>query len=228
VRGHIYGTVVRPDQPHAPDDQALDRRARGAPGDQGARTMSKIGYARVSTDDQHADVQAERLAAAGCVKVFTDQGVSGALKSRPELDRCLDYLRQDDVLVTVKLDRLGRSVKHLHEIAERLQADGIGLQCLDQPIDTTSAAGKLFFTILAAFAEFERDLIRERTRDGLAATANRGRSGGRKPKLAAYQVKHARERIEAGAAVTDVAAELGVDRKTIYRALQKPDGARDA
>jgi DNA invertase Pin-like site-specific DNA recombinase len=188
--------------------------------------MARIGYARVSTADQYPEAQAERLTDAGCEKVFTDHGVSGALRSRPELDKCLAYLRPGDVLVTVKLDRLGRSVKNLHEIAERLQADGIGLQCLDQPIDTTSAAGKLFFTLLAAFAEFERDLIRERTRDGLAATTRRGRSGGRKPKLAPYQVRHARERIEAGAAVTEVAAELGVDRKTIYRALQKPDGGR--
>jgi DNA invertase Pin-like site-specific DNA recombinase len=193
-------------------------------GERGGGTMARIGYARVSTDDQHPEAQAERLTAAGCNKVFTDKGVSGALRSRPELDKCLAYLRPGDVLVTVKLDRLGRSVKNLHEVAERLERDGIGLQCLDQPIDTTSAAGKLFFTMLAAFAEFERDLIRDRTRDGLAVARKAGRSGGRKAKLADYQVEHARKRIEAGAAVTDVAAELSVDRATIYRALQRQAG----
>jgi DNA invertase Pin-like site-specific DNA recombinase len=180
--------------------------------------MSKVGYARVSTPDQHLQGQVDRLAAAGCEKVFRDTA-SGKLASRPDWDACRAYLREGDTLVAVKLDRFGRSVTALHKVAEELKARGVDIQCLDQPIDTSTAAGKLFFTLLAAFAEFERDLIAERTRDGLAATKNRGRSGGRKRTLRDYQVTYAREQITSGRAVTEVARELGVSRQTLYREL---------
>jgi DNA invertase Pin-like site-specific DNA recombinase len=162
--------------------------------------------------------QAARLAEAGCEKVFADVA-SGKLASRPEWDKCMAYLREGDTLVAVKLDRFSRSVPHLIEVAAELKRRGVDLKCLDQEIDTSSAMGKLFFTILAAFAEFERDLISERTRDGLAATSKRGRSGGRKRVLKPYQVTYAREQITSGRAVTEVAAELGVSRQTLYREL---------
>lgn len=140
--------------------------------------MAEIGYTRVSTDDQHAEIQVERLVAAGCSKVFCDHGVSGSKASRPEWDKCLVYLHEGDVLVAVKLDRFGRSTKHLLEVAADLEARGVGLKCLDQPVDTTPV-GKLLFTILAAVAQFERDLIIERTHDGLKAARARGNMGGR-------------------------------------------------
>jgi DNA invertase Pin-like site-specific DNA recombinase len=139
--------------------------------------MAEIGYARASTDDQHAEIQVERLVAAGCAKVFCDQGVSGSRASRPEWDKCLAYLREGDVLVAVKLDRFGRSTKHLLEVAADLEARGVGLRCLDQPVDTTTPVGKLQFTILAAVAQFESDLIIERTHDGLKAARARGNMG---------------------------------------------------
>jgi DNA invertase Pin-like site-specific DNA recombinase len=181
--------------------------------------MAKIGYARVSKRDQHPEIQAERLLAAGCEQIFTDRGVSGKLASRPEWDKCLAFLRSGDVLVATKLDRFGRSVTNLIDIAAELERRGIGLVCLDQPVDTTSATGKLFFTILAAFAEFERNLISERTQDGLAATTARGRNGGRKRLLKPYQVQHARALIDSGQTAVKVARELGVSRATLYRAL---------
>lgn len=146
--------------------------------------------------------------------------MSGKLASRPQWDACLAYLRPGDQLVTLKLDRIGRSVRNLLEVAEDLRQRQIDLVCLDQPIDTTSPVGKMFFTILAAFAEFERDLIAERTRDGLAATTKRGRNGGRKPKLKPYQVNYARSSIGT-MTVSDIAAELGVSRATLYRALER-------
>ncbi len=146
--------------------------------------------------------------------------MSGKLASRPQWDACLAYLRPGDQLVTLKLDRIGRSVRNLLEVAEDLRQRQIDLVCLDQPIDTTSPVGKMFFTILAAFAEFERDLIAERTRDGLAATTKRGHNGGRKPKLKPYQVNYARSSIGT-MTVSDIAAELGVSRATLYRALER-------
>lgn len=182
--------------------------------------MARIGYARVSkaTGEQNLDAQKRRLREAGCEKIFTDEA-SGKLASRPGWDECMAYLREGDVLVAVKLDRFGRSVANLIATASELEKRGVDIVCLDQPIDTTTAAGKLFFNILAAFAEFERALIIERTRDGLAATSNRGRKGGRKPALKPYQVTYAREQIAAGRTVSDVASELGVARSTLYRAV---------
>jgi len=180
--------------------------------------MSKIGYARVSTDTQDATGQVARLTDHGCERVFTDTA-SGKLASRPELDACLAYLRPGDTLVTVKLDRLGRSARHLLEISQRFAAEGIGLVCLDQPIDTTTAMGKMFYTLLAAFAEFERDMISERTRDGLAVARENGHLGGRRPVLKPYQVTYAREQVTGGRSPGDVAAELGVSRASIYRHL---------
>src|SRR5664280_2379752 len=140
-----------------------------------------IGYARVSTDDQNADLQKDALKKAGCIKVFTDKA-SGSLASRPQLDRMLDQLRPGDVVVVWRLDRLGRSLKNLIALVEGLAEREVGFRSLSESIDTTTANGKLFFSLMGALAEFERDLIRERTMAGLAAARARGRVGGRPPK----------------------------------------------
>jgi DNA invertase Pin-like site-specific DNA recombinase len=185
--------------------------------------MARIGYARVSTRDQHPEAQRERLEAAGCTRIFTDTGASGARASRPGWDKCLDRLEPGDTLVCTKLDRIGRSVRNLMDVSSLLQQRGVDLACLDQPIDTTSPQGKLFFTILAAFAQFERDLIRERTRDGLAATTARGRNGGRKQRLTEEQKVTARKLRADGHSVREIGQLLGdgkpVSRQTVYRAL---------
>ncbi|MFE3454964.1 recombinase family protein [Nonomuraea sp. NPDC059194] len=180
-----------------------------------------LGYGRVSTRDQNPGSQRDRLTAAGCERVYIDT-VSGTRASRPEFDKALDALRAGDVLVFTKLDRLGRSVKILKDIADRVQAAGAGLRALDQNIDTTTSEGRLFFHILAAFAEWEHDLIVERTRDGLEAARARGRSGGRRRKLRDYQVERARamyaETDQDGKrryTVQQIADEIGVKRTTL-------------
>ncbi|MBV8933332.1 MAG: recombinase family protein, partial [Kutzneria sp.] len=144
--------------------------------------MSLIGYARVSTRDQHPEAQTDALTEAGCERIFTDKA-SGKLARRPELDKTLEYLRDGDTLVVTKLDRLGRSVRNLVELSAELDRRGVGLRVLHQGIDTSTPGGRLFFHIIAGIAEFERDLISERTLDGLDAARARGRKGGRRPKL---------------------------------------------
>lgn len=181
--------------------------------------MALIGYARVSTRDQHLDSQLDVLTRAGCVRIFQDTA-SGTLARRPQLDAALAFLRAGDVLVVTRLDRLGRSVKHLKDVAEFLQNQGVGLQALEQGIDTSSAGGRLFFHMLAAIAEFERDLISDRTRDGLAAARARGRHGGRPQKLTPAKIAKARQWYDAGQMTVDeIGKALGVSRATIYRAL---------
>jgi DNA invertase Pin-like site-specific DNA recombinase len=187
----------------------------------------KIGYGRVSTREQNPAAQRDALAAAGCEQVFLDVA-SGKLERRPELDRALLVARAGDQLVVTKLDRLGRSLAHLIDLAARLQRDGVDLVVLDQGIDTSTAIGRMFFQILGAIAEFEHALMSERTRDGLAAARARGRTGGQKPKLGPRQVQLARamyaELDEAGRrryTVGQIAAEFGVTRPTIYRHLDR-------
>ncbi|BCW82859.1 DNA invertase [Arthrobacter sp. NicSoilE8] len=179
-----------------------------------------IGYARVSTRDQHTQAQTDVLEAAGCEKVFVDHA-SGTLARRPALDQMLEYVREGDTLVVTKLDRLGRSVRNLKQIAEELQERSIGLRALSQGIDTTTPGGRLFFHMLAAIAEFEHDLIVERTHDGLAAARARGRKGGRKFKMTATKISQARAMYDAGGhTVQEIADTFGVSRPTIYRHLQ--------
>jgi DNA invertase Pin-like site-specific DNA recombinase len=188
----------------------------------------RIGYARVSTRDQHSEAQHDALTAAGCdpSHIHIDKA-SGKLARRPELDKALLVLREGDQLVITKLDRLGRSLAHLIDIAADLQNRGVDLVVLDQGIDTTTAVGRMFFQILGAIAEFEHALMSERTRDGLEAARARGRTGGQKPKLGARQLKLARlmyeETGEDGKrlhTVQDIADEFGVSRPTVYRALE--------
>ena len=178
-----------------------------------------VGYARVSTQDQNPDLQLDALAAAGCEKVFTEKR-SGAAQDRPELAAALAYIREGDTLVVWKLDRLARSMKQLIETVEQLDGRGIGFRSLTEAIDTTTAGGRLVFHIFGALAEFERSIIRERTRAGLDAARSRGRLGGRPRKLSDADVKAARALLaDPTITVTDVARRLGVSPATLYRHL---------
>jgi DNA invertase Pin-like site-specific DNA recombinase len=196
-------------------------RATGpASGAEGSE-MARIGYARVSTKGQNDDSQVDELTAAGCDRIFIDRGVSGKHASRPELDKALAYLREGDVFVITRLSRAMRSLKHLIELAADLRERGIELVVLKQDIDTTTPTGRLVFHILAAFDEFQRELIVEGTVEGLAAARARGRTGGRKSSLSASQIKHARQLYSDGkATVAEIAALFSVSRQTIYRALE--------
>lgn len=187
----------------------------------------KIGYGRVSSQEQHPEAQQDALLMAGCDKVFIDKA-SGKLASRPELDKCLAALREGDSLVVTKLDRLGRSLQNLIALSIELKERGVALIILDQGIDTSTPMGRMFYQILGAVAEFERELIVERTKDGLAAARARGRTGGRKKALGTRQARLARDMYdevgEDGKRVHTVAAiakELGVSRPTIYRYLEE-------
>lgn len=155
------------------------------------------------------------------MKVFKDRGVSGKHSSRPDWDECLAYLRPGDCLVITKLDRAGRSVKHLIELADSLRERGVDLKVLDQTIDTTTSMGKVMFTILAAFAEFERNINHERTMEGLNTAWSNGKVSGRPPALSPEQARSVPILVKGGLTVTEVAKSLGVDRRTIYRTLEK-------
>ena len=183
----------------------------------------KIGYARVSTDEQHLHLQRDALKKAGCRKIVTDTGVSGHLRKRDGLDRAMKHIKKGDVLVVWKLDRLGRSLGFLIDLMEQLKAKGAGFQSLSDDINTTTAGGKLIFHIMGALAEFEPGaLIIERTKAGLAAAKRRGKFPGRPQSLTPQQVRHAKKLLDRGEETTgNIAALFGVDRTTIWRALQK-------
>ncbi len=183
------------------------------------QAASLVGYPRVSTVDQNPELQHDALMAAGCSRVFTDKA-SGVASDRPQLAAALDYLREGDSLVVWRLDRLGRSLKHLLEVVSALDERDVGFQSLHESIDTTTSTGKLVFHIVGALAEFERDLIKDRTTAGLAAARARGRVGGRKPVLTAQQIQVALKMYAAGdSTVADIAKVLRVSRATIYRQL---------
>jgi DNA invertase Pin-like site-specific DNA recombinase len=178
-----------------------------------------LGYARVSTIEQDASLQLDALRAAGCLKVFTDKA-SGSLDRRPQLDRLLDQLRPGDTIVVWRLDRLGRSLKHLIQLIEDLAEKEVGFRSLTEGMDTTTSGGKLVFQIFGALAEFERSLIRERTMAGLAAARSRGRVGGRPPVMTPEKIKVARDLYRARElTVEEIAKTIGVSRKTVYRHL---------
>lgn len=179
----------------------------------------RIGYGRVSTSDQNAASQQDALELAGCSKIYIDH-FSGTKASRPQWDRCRQHLRSGDTLVVTRLDRLGRSTKDLLEISEWLEISGVQLLATEQSIDTTTPEGRLFFTMMSAFAEFEHEVMRARTIDGLAAARARGRLGGRKPKISLAQAAGIRRRYEDGETVASLAASFNVSRPTIYRALE--------
>ena len=183
-----------------------------------------IGYARVSTADQTARSQTDVLEAAGCEKVF-EETASGAKTDRPVLRSAIDYAREGDVLVVWRLDRFGRSLKDLiHNVAE-LRDKGVGFRSLTEGIDTTTPTGTLVFHIFGALAEFERELIRERTHAGLRAARARGRKGGRKPKMTKQKVEAASKLLaDPETSIDSVCETIGVSRATLYRYVA-PDGA---
>jgi DNA invertase Pin-like site-specific DNA recombinase len=184
--------------------------------------MSNLIYARVSTADQSTDSQLDRLRAIEHDREFVDSGVSGRLASRPALNEMLAYARSGDVIIVTKLDRLGRSVKNLCEIADLLAEREVGLRVLDQGLDTTSAAGRLLFHVLASIGEFESSLARSRTLEGLASARARGRVGGRPPRMTQIQIRQARSMYDSGEfTVEQIAETFSVSRLTIYRALAK-------
>jgi DNA invertase Pin-like site-specific DNA recombinase len=178
-----------------------------------------VGYARVSTQDQDPALQLDALHAAGCEKVFTEKA-SGAQRERPQLQAALDYMREGDTLVIWKLDRLARSLKQLIETVEAMAARGIGLRSITEAMDTTTSGGKLIFHIFGALAEFERGVIRERTRAGLDAARARGRTGGRPPALSTDDLAAAKALLrDPEITVEQVARRLGVVPSTLYRHL---------
>jgi DNA invertase Pin-like site-specific DNA recombinase len=185
-----------------------------------ARDALLIGYARVSTDLQNLDLQLDALADVGSERVYCDTG-SGSIKHRPELTACLDYLRAGDTVVVWRLDRLGRGLKHLIELVEQLQQREIGFRSLTEQIDTTTPAGRLQFHLFGALAEFEREIIRERTRAGLAAARARGRTGGRPVTLTPEKVAAAEAMRAGGQPIVQIARVLGVHRATLYRHIEQ-------
>ena len=179
--------------------------------------LSRLGYARVSTDEQNLDLQQDALGAAGCEKVFVDK-MSGSMQNRRGLQRALDSFRRGDTLVVWRLDRLGRSLKNLIELVTNLDDEGVAFQSIQEAIDTTSPGGKLVFHIFGALAEFERNLIRERTNAGLSSARVRGRKGGRPKSLDQAGRKLAVQLYNDGKhSVMDVCRMVGVSKPTLYK-----------
>jgi DNA invertase Pin-like site-specific DNA recombinase len=176
-----------------------------------------IGYARVSTHEQTLALQQDALEKAGCEKIFTDT-VSGSKAERKGLSEALSHLREGDTLVVWRLDRLGRSLRHLIDTITALNDRSIGFKSLTENIDTTTSAGKLVFHIFGALAEFEREIIRERTQAGLASARSRGKVGGRPKALTTKQVQMLRNMAnDPSLAVSDICNTLGIGRTTFYR-----------
>lgn len=182
------------------------------------RAPRRIGYARVSTDAQTTALQRDALNAAGCEHIFEEKE-SGARRSRPQLDKALADLNRGDTLVVWKLDRPGRSLRDLLDVAEALRERGIALRSLTEHIDTSTAAGKMLYAVLGAVAQFERDVLRERTVAGIRAAQARGERIGRPPALTPSQVREARAMLKRGDSPSHIARILRIGRSTLYRAL---------
>ena len=185
--------------------------------------MSKIGYARVSTKEQNLNSQIDMLKEHGCDRIFSEK-VSGRKYKRTELDKCLDYMREGDTLVLTKLDRLGRTTKQLIELSQYLEEQGIDLEIIDMNINTKDAMGKMFFTMMSAFAELEANLLSERTKKGLASARSRGRMGGR-PKFP----KDKRETVislyeSKKYTINEIIRMTGVSKSTIYNIVNSQTG----
>lgn len=187
----------------------------------------RFGYGRVSTLDQNLDAQKDALLRAGVDKVFLEK-ITGTKASRPQLDLVMQILRSGDTLVITRMDRLGRSAKDLLTIVSELGDRGVNLEIIEQHIDTKTAEGKLFFTMVAAFAEFEHSMMVSRTKDGLAAARARGRLGGRKAKLTALQIKEIQRLYQARElSVQEIASMFNVSRPTVYRVLDELPGEKN-
>ncbi len=178
----------------------------------------KIGYCRVSTEEQNPDLQLVALKAAGCEKIFTDK-VSGVTTKRPQLKKCLKFLSTGDVLTVWKMDRLGRSLRDLITMLDNLKGSGVAFQSLTEYIDTTTPTGRAMWQMVGVLAELERSLIKERTKAGRAAAMARGVKMGRKPKLSPQQIRHAHELIGQDKPAKEVAKLLNVSLATLYRAI---------
>lgn len=180
----------------------------------------RIGYARVSTQEQNLDLQKDALTKAGCERIFEDQ-ISGATTTRPGFDKAMEQLRPGDTLVVWRLDRLGRSLKHLIEVMSQLEERGIAFQSLQESIDTSSPGGRLIFHLFGALAEFERNLIQERTKAGLAAAGARGRKGGRPIALNGHKRRVAiRLYQERQHTVQEICQIMGISKPTLYSYLR--------
>lgn len=184
----------------------------------------QIGYARVSSDDQNLDLQYDALKAAGCKKIFDDR-VTGAHAQRPGLDRLLETVREGDCVIVWRLDRLGRSLKDLLDVVAKLESTGVELSSLKEKIDTSSSGGRLVFHIFAAIAEFERNLIRERTFAGLTAAKIRGRTGGRPRSLDKKEQKLLVSLYEDGElSIGEICGILRISKATLYNYLERANG----
>jgi DNA invertase Pin-like site-specific DNA recombinase len=181
----------------------------------------KVGYARVSTADQQLRMQEDALKSAGCEEIFTDIA-SGVKSQRPGLDKALEYVREGDTLVVWKLDRLGRSIQHLIQLMTLLNERKIGFKCLQESIDTSTSGGKLIFHMFSALAEFERDLIQERTQAGLKAARARGKMGGRPPLLDTRQINRMMEMYdEQKNTVAEICKIYDISRPSFYNYLKR-------
>ena len=183
----------------------------------------KIGYARVSTQDQDLSLQLDALHDAGCAEIYQEK-ITGAKRERPQLQKMLEHLREGDVIVIWKLDRLARSLKDLVELVNQIQERGAALLSLNDQIDTTTPQGKFTFHVFAALAEFERDIIRERTRAGLAAARARGRKGGR-PKGLTKKAEHTaiiaeKLYLDGGISIQEICEQLAISKGTLYNYLR--------
>lgn len=176
---------------------------------------AKIGYARTSTAEQNLDVQVAALKAAGCGMIRTEQKSGASLDGRPELRTILDFIHPGETLVVTRIDRLARSMHDLQTIVARLKRKGAHLAATEQPVDTSTAAGKAFFDMLGVFAEFETNLRRERQAEGIAAAKHRGVYRGRPPKIDISGIKTL---LSTGLSPTEVAREMGISRGTVYKA----------
>ncbi len=179
-----------------------------------------IGYARVSTRDQVLNSQVDALIRAGCDRVF-EETASGARSDRPVLADAMEFARSGDIVVVTKLDRIARSLAHLTALSASMEERGIGFRSLGESLDTTTAGGRLIYNIFGALAEWERDLIRERTRVGLEAAKRRGRVGGRPRSMTATKLDAAKRLAQAGTPVSEIAETLGVSVPTVYRHLRQ-------
>jgi len=181
--------------------------------------MAVIGYARVSTTEQNLDLQLNALKTAGAARTFADNGVSGSTVERPQLSKALDRLETGDVLTVWKLDRLGRNTRHVLDLIEDIRERRAGFRSLTEGLDTTGPMGTAMLTIMAAFAQLERDTMIERTRAGLAAAAANNRHGGRPRKVDDAAAARAKELKGKGVSASDIGKMLGVSRATVYRYL---------
>jgi len=179
----------------------------------------KVGYARVSTTDQNTDLQIDAIRAAGAERIYVDK-MSGKNTDRPEFQTAMDVLREGDTLVFYKLDRIGRNLNDLLSIMEELQQRGVHIHCIKENIDTTTASGKMMFHLMAVFADYERELISERTKAGLEAARARGRKGGRPPVPARKLEQAIRLHDAKTHTVKEIFEMTGVNRGTLYRALK--------